>query len=377
MDFARHCFDVKLLLMHTRQLAAIALLSFAARPSAAATDSSNRGEVPKFSVAFVALDGVRAQDVFSDPELSRVGGGQGEAAPTGGHFAANLRSLAESEGVGVGVPGRGASFRASGPRYVSLPGYLEMLSGRSTSCTHNGCDVRSVSTLLSEVAALPGMTPGEVIAFASWPRLEPLLRGDRRNVWVSAGRRRAPKLEKAAEESGLGTLFGEGLRAHPAPGRERYRPDKHTAALALAWAQRYHPRFLFVGLGDADEHAHRDNYAGYLASIRFADRVIGKLWSWLGEERARGRETLLIVTTDHGRSQGFVHHEKEHESGDVWLVAAGSMVRRRGFVSLSRPGRLRDVVPSMRGLLGLPADRSRRAGRELCGVFRACEGQRD
>lgn len=361
--------------IRVRPLVAIAFSSLVTRPSVAATDWSDRAGAPEFSVAFVALDGVRARDVFSEPERSRLGGAAREAVPTAGGVAPHLRALAENEGVAVGAPGQGASFRASGPRYVSLPGYVEMLSGRSTSCTHNGCNVRSVPTLLSAVAGLPGVTPGEVVAFASWPRLEPLLKGERRSVWVSAGRRRAPKLEKAAEESGPGALFGEGLRSRPAPGRELYRPDKHTAALAIAWARRHHPRLLFVGLGDADEHAHRDNYAGYLASIQLADRVIGKLWRWLGEERARGRETLLVVTTDHGRSRSFVNHEREPESGEVWLVAAGSLVPRRVVGSLSRPGRLRDVVPSMRGLLGLPKDRSRRAGRELCGVFHACEAR--
>lgn len=355
-----------------RQLVALVLVTLATNPAAAAASSFERAEIPELSVAFVALDGVRASDVFSDPERSRLGSAASEALSGGDGVAPMLRRLAGSEGVGVGVPGRGASFRASGPRYVSLPGYVEMLSGRSTGCTHNGCDVRSIPTLLSEVASLPGVTPGEVVAFASWPRLEPLLEGDRRNVWVSAGRKRTPKLEKAAAASGLGALLGEGLRARPAPGRDLYRPDEHTAALALAWARRHHPRLLFLGLGDADEHAHRDDYAGYLASIRLADRVIGKLWTWLGEERARGRQTLLVVTTDHGRARSFVNHEKEHESGDVWLVAAGSLVTRRGVVTLSRPGRLRDVVPSIRGLLGLPKDRSRRAGHELCGVLRAC-----
>jgi hypothetical protein len=56
----------------------------------------------------------------------------------------------------------------------------------------------------------------------------------------------------------------------------------------------------------------------------------------------------------------------------VWLVGAGSLVHTRGVIELSRPGRLRDVVPSVRALLGLPKDRARRAGSELCGAFRPC-----
>ncbi|MCC6900420.1 MAG: alkaline phosphatase family protein [Polyangiaceae bacterium] len=360
----------------SRSLAAAALVALAApaapRAETLATDAVPRAKRADFAVAFVALDGVRAQEVFGGPDRELFGAAVDESLPAGAELAPNLRALATHHGVGLGVPGRGPSFRASGPRYVSLPGYIEMLSGRSTACTHNGCDVSQVRTFLSEMASTGAVAAGEVVAFASWPRLESLLRDERGRVLVSAGRRRAPALVSAAADSGLERLLAEGRSARPAPGRELYRPDRFTAELALAWARHHRPKLLFLGLGDADEHAHRGNYAGYVAALRQADRVVGKLWEWLEQERARGRETLLVVTTDHGRARGFVHHDREPESGEVWLIGAGSFVHTRGVVELSRPGRLRDVVPSVRALLGLPRDRARRAGAELCGVFRAC-----
>lgn len=91
--------------------------------------------------------------------------------------------------------------------------------------------------------------------------------------------------------------------------------------------------------------------------------------SGLDAERARGQETRLIVTTDHGRDPSFVHHELSREASNVWLIAAGSMVRRRGVIELTQTRRLRDLVPSLRPLLGLSEDRSARAGSAITQLF--------
>jgi len=363
-----------------RRLAAISI-GLTAVPQAlraeAETKRATSGKVPAassphFRVVFVALDGVRAREVFVGPDpalLAPMGRESGERDLP----APKLRELGERIGVSVGAPGRGKPLRAQGPRFVSLPGYAEMLSGRKTRCVHNGCDVSHLRTLLSDVSQTPGVAEGDVVAFASWSRLESLLRDDDGRVWVSAGRRLSRSFQGRAKAVGVDQLLDRGRRSSPSPGRDLYRPDRHTAALALGWIQKRRPVFVFLGLGDADEHAHRGSYSGYLAALRASDGVIGRVWTWLEEERALGRETLLLVTTDHGRARSFFHHEKEQESGDVWFVAAGSLVRPRGVVELGHAAFLRDVAPSIRALLRLTPDRSASAGREICGVLRVCD----
>ena len=38
----------------------------------------------------------------------------------------NLRRLTQAQGLALGAPGRGPIIAASGPQFISLPGYLEI-----------------------------------------------------------------------------------------------------------------------------------------------------------------------------------------------------------------------------------------------------------
>ena len=75
-------------------------------------------------------------------------------------------------------------------------------------------------------------------------------------------------------------------RAGAGPGWLDYRRDRYTAALALEYLVATRPRLLFVGLGDTDEYAHRDDYPRYLDSLRAADQFVGELMTTLARARA-------------------------------------------------------------------------------------------
>jgi hypothetical protein len=167
-----------------------------------------------------------------------------------------------------------------------------------------------------------------------------------------------PNLHRIARERGAAL-------AALAPGHGNYRPDAHTATLGLELLRRQLPRFLFLGLGDTDEYAHRGNYAGYLDALGFADSIVGQLDAELEVLEARGVSTLLVVTTDHGRGRGFAGHGGDPASARVWLVASGSLVTARGSLHASRPLRLADIAPTFRLLFGLSPDESPKAGKLL------------
>jgi arylsulfatase A-like enzyme len=137
--------------------------------------------------------------------------------------------------------------------------------------------------------------------------------------------------------------------------RHDYRQDEHTARLALRYLTAKKPRFMFVGLGDADEYGHRNDYHGYLGALRAADRFIGDVFAALDTMGERGKRTVVIVTTDHGRENGFRDHGGEFpESSRVWMVAAGGDVPVRGITQASRPLHLYDIAPTLRVLMALP-----------------------
>jgi phosphopentomutase len=109
-----------------------------------------------------------------------------------------------------------------------------------------------------------------------------------------------------------------------------------------------------VGLGDADEYAHRNDYRGYLAALRSSDEFLGQLTETLHAMGSRGRHTTVLVTADHGRAYNFMDHgPASPESGRVWLVAAGGDIHGRGLVAAGRRHTLSDVAPTVRALLGI------------------------
>jgi hypothetical protein len=279
-----------------------------------------------------------------------------------------LHEVLIAHGVALGAPGHGPEMRATGPNYVSLPGYTEILTGRTaTRCRDNACSRVEEPTFADELAARARPNPwDETAVIASWECLERAASSGSGDVVVSAGRHGGRRLDWLRSDDGESVLLDEASRASSYPGEADFRPDRLTADIALRYLVTRAPRFLFVGLGEPDEYAHQDNYRGYLESLRAADRSLGRLVAALSSLGERGKRTSIFVTTDHGRSNAFRDHGGfAPESGRVWLVASGSGVAGAGLVRSSEPHRLADVAPTMRALLGVPADTREGAGRVI------------
>jgi hypothetical protein len=293
------------------------------------------------NLVLITVDGVRWQEIF---------GGAG-ALPCGAveELLPNLHALGE---LGVTIGDRGAPVVSSGPKFVSLPGYREIMTGRaSAACLDNDCGPLTDTTLLDE------LPPDDVAVIASWERVARAAARDLGRITVSAGRHgRWGRLQAFSQ------LLDEGAHSPARPGYADYRPDRHTMALAREYLRKRRPRFLWVALGDTDEYAHRGDYRGYLDALRSADRFVGEIWQLLGTMGAYGAETTILVTADHGRAADFVAHGEAPESARVWLLAGGGAVEPRGAIAAESTVHLRDIAPSARALLDLPADPSEDAG---------------
>jgi hypothetical protein len=287
-------------------------------------------------VVLVTIDGARWQEVFegTDAGLSRA-----RTRPSR-ELMPNLDRMAEQSGAAVGAPGRGL-IRATGPNFVSLPGYTEILTGRAPiTCQDNDCPAIQAPTLLDEVRA----TGGKVAAFGSWEVLDRAISARPGSFLVSCGR-------------------GGDASIDPWPGSGDFRPDRLTGALALRHLEAARPDVLYVGLGEPDEYGHHGDYSGYLRALREADAFVGQLVATLGRMGERGAATHVFVTADHGRARDFNNHGGgAPESARVWLVASGPSITARGRVASAHERHLADVAPTLRRVLGLQPDRQARSG---------------
>jgi arylsulfatase A-like enzyme len=246
------------------------------------------------------------------------------------------------------------SIFASGPNYVSMPGYAEMFTGRSPArCQDNACSGPGEATIFDEARA-QSERPGDVAVIASWEGVGRVA-ATGPDVVVSTGRHGGAGMGPLLAHPETRAIHAEGARAEAAPGIRDYRPDSYTRRLALAYLAAERPRLLFVGFGDTDEHAHHGNYRAYLDALRGADAFLGALEEQLAAMGDRGKATTVIVTADHGRARSFRDHgDWAPESARVWLGAFGGEGTR--FARSEGPVRTRslaDIAPTVRALLGV------------------------
>jgi arylsulfatase A-like enzyme len=307
--------------------------------------------------------------VGADPQLSAAAS---VPAPSADALMPHLHALVADRGSALGAPGQGPPIAASGPNFVSLPGYTEIFTGHSRhACADNDCAPTRAPTVMDEARARSSR-PSDVAVFASWEKIERAASADPASLVVSTGRSFRSHEESLRDDDTMRSALQQGAHADAFPGHDDFRPDRFTSALALRYLETQRPRLMFLGLGEPDEYAHRGDYAGYLASLRAADATLGDLFAVLGRMGPRGEHTTVIVTADHGRGRDYrVHGRAFPESGRVWLVAAGGGIEARGLSHATRPHHLADVAPTVRALLQLPTDVAPTAGAPIDELFAA------
>jgi len=332
--------------------------------------ASPQAEEEGTPVVLVVLDGVRWQEVFvgAHAALAHEHGGR-----TGGDARdlwPNLYAATDTRGAVVGAPGHGRTIAASGPNFVSMPGYMEIFEGRAPDgCQDNACEGALRSTIVDDIR--DGAAASEDVAvFASWERIASAATREPSRIVLSAGRTALRSAAPLPDDPEMLETLEQSRGADPYPGSDDFRPDRYTAALALRYLDLRRPAFLFVGLGEPDEYAHRGDYTGYLASLRAADHFIGQLFAALDRMGDRGRRTLVLLTSDHGRARDYRDHGAQFpESARVWLAAFGGPVRARGFAAAPRSRRLADVAPTIRAVLDLKPDDEPSGGTPLWELF--------
>jgi hypothetical protein len=273
-----------------------------------------RAEDP--NVILITLDGVRWSEVFegTDPELTEA-----PREPIMNHLTGELAL----EGMLLGDR-ENSWVTVANPVNMSLPGYQSIFAGAPTGCYTNFCRTIRHQTFPEQLQKEFGFSPDEMAAFASWSQIRRAYARRGSKLYLNAGD--APS---RIEDPVHVAIDGEQAR-NPAPwnrpGIWRARYDRYTYAHALHYLKTKRPRFLYLSLLDADEYAHAGNYEGYVASLKSYDQWIREIADTLDASGEYGRNTLLIVTTDHGRGDGkdWTEHGFFHpESERIWMYLRG------------------------------------------------------
>lgn len=190
---------------------------------------------------------------------------------------------------------------------LSLPAYQSIMAGRGTTCFSNKCG-RIKTETFPEALQKAGR---RVEVVTAWSGVE------------------------LAVQRATGTLPVH-LAATDADG---------WAAAKLALARK--PDLLYIAWDEADDAAHLDDKAGYLAALRRYDDWLDELIGLLD------KDATLIVTTDHGRGDGadWIAHGGRAEATRIWLYARGPRTPAGKTVSSGgRHAQIRDTIEAILGL---------------------------
>lgn len=273
----------------------------------------------------ITIDGTRWQEIYTGTEDKRWE--TPHAHISAADLTPNLHALGR-RGAMIGAPDHG-TISASGPNFISFPGYTEMFSGHISPCQSNNCP-RNVRTTIFDEAWVGG---SQVAVFTSWKKID-----------FAATTMENSFFRSCSDEDHEG------------------RPDEVTGAAALAYYEEQKPDVFYFGMAETDTAAHQNDYDLYIQKLQEADAMIGQLVALTDPD------THIIVTADHGRSYNFRDHASP-DAARVWMVAAGPRIPAHGEVYSPQPRHLADLAATSRAILGLPADTTEGGGKVLDEIF--------
>ena len=250
-------------------------------------------------VIYITLDGVRWQDVFERE----------------GAFKNFWRKYAANAEI-YGEPGTNRTMEAASVP-ISLPSYQTQMTGKVTDCTVNECGGLTMETFPEKLIKTLGLKKSDVASISSWEVTDNAFEMRPGTAFSNHGTRPMHDPDTYEIDPVMKKLNIAQTAAYPG---DDTRLDKYTLAQALHYYKKFKPRFLWISFGDADDFAHDGKKFFYRQTLSFYDRAIEKIIKTVKTLNLQG-ETMIIITTDHGRGNGknwLEHDENMPESKQTW-----------------------------------------------------------
>jgi hypothetical protein len=296
-------------------------------------------------VILLISDGVRWQEVFTgaDPTLmnDKEGGSWTEIAVLKKRYWNDdvearrallfpfLWGTVATQGQIFGNQAKGSVARVTNERWISYPGYNEMLTGAADpQIRTNKFGVNPNISVFEWLNSKPAFA-GKVEVWATWSKFPDIFNIARSKLPVRAG----GSLVDRNDHSPRGQLFTE-LYDTTTPFEDEDPMDSFLHIALRERLARSDARALFVGYGDTDNWAHAGTYDKVLQAAHAFDAYAAELWQQIQAKPGWKDQTTLIIATDHGRGSGPVlwrdHGVKQPGSEYIWLAVLGPDTKALG-----------------------------------------------
>jgi len=344
------------------------------------------GQSASPNIILVTLDGMRWQEVFhgldatlaSDTRYTKqtkdvqsLFNAASDTASAAQLFPF-LHSVVSEQGVLIGDRQSGSCAQVTNPWFFSYPGYNEILTGKADPAIASNDPVPNQNVTFLEWLnhSVPGFQ-GRVAAFGSWNVFPAIINSERSGVPVNVGPVENPQTD---EQRLLNRLHRDVPQLW-----DTVRLDLLTHYAALDYLRTMAPRVMYISYGETDDFAHDGHYDEYLFSAHRTDRFLRELWDTVQALPDYRDNTVLFVTTDHGRGslpvetwqhhasraamEGVMQNLAEYENGiegsdAVWMASMGPGIAAQGLLATTSDCLgSNQIAATLIRLLGLqPAD---------------------
>ena len=327
--------------------------------SALAVKTSQLDKSP--NLVLVTIDGLRWQELFSgadsallnNKKLVRAGFDvkdkfwhENEAKRRALLMPFFWQTMAK-DGMIIGNRNIGSKMSIANQWHFSYPGYSEIFTGVVDHTLDSNAKKPNPQVSFLEWLNSQAKYDNKLAAFGSWDVLPYIFNTERSKLHVNAGFMPAQGYALSAEASLLNQLQQE----IPSPWHN-VRLDSFTYRYAKDYLLTKRPKVMVISLGETDDFAHDGHYDSYLNSAHQTDKFIADLWHTLQTTQGYKDNTVLMITTDHGRgsnAKDWQHHAsslavqnymkslKEFPHGivgseHIWFAAIGPGVNARGEI---------------------------------------------
>lgn len=226
---------------------------------------------------------------------------------------------------------QGSFVNVVNPYWFSYPGYSELLTGQVDPAVNSNDYMPNPNTNFFEYLNSLPTYQGKVAAFGAWDAFDRILNEKRSKFPVMSGFDVYNDLNQDPQMNLISKMQKESFKVFG----EVEAQDVFTHYQAITYLKSKKPKALYISYGETDEFAHEGHYGRYLNTAHQFDAWLAQIWDFVQEDPQYKNNTILLITTDHGRGDkvksGWTSHgQKVLDSHEIWFAMLGTQVNPTG-----------------------------------------------
>ena len=315
------------------------------------------------NIVMIAMDGMRWQEIFTgvDTNIIRNSKFTKDARDLQRKFwdtnvVARRKKLMPffwttilEKGQLYGNRAYGNNVDVANPYKKTYPGFSETVTGNPDTAIRSNKLVKNENINVLEFINQQKGYEGKVATFSTSELFPFVLNKWRNGLIVNADQDSLPYNTPQMQ------MLNDMQRLSAKPIGERQ--DLLSYFAGREYLKTYHPKVLYIPLGETDAFAHKGLYDMYVGAVHAEDAMIADMWALLQSMPEYKDKTTMIITCDHGRgnvsNEEWMDHGAEIDNSEsIWFAVIGPDTPPMGEVKTPMQIYQGQLAATMAELLG-------------------------